>query len=333
MKQNSYAPPFEMTDNIIAKISDISELVGSITAWQDMNANPKLRKENRIKTIYSSLAIENNSLSLDQVTAIVNGKRVLGEPKEIKEVQNAYEAYEHLLSLDPYSEKDLLKAHKILMQDLVVEAGIFRSGGVGVFQGDRLIHMAPPPNMVSELICNLFTWVKKSTVHPLVKSCVFHYEFEFIHPFADGNGRMGRMWNTLLLYQWKPVFAWLPIETLIQEQQDAYYAALAISDKTGDATPFVEFLLTVIYDTLREIADTQQGKTQEPSSVYEQLLIEKLGGDTLSAQQIMDRLGLKSRASFRKLYLVPALEHQLIEMEYPDKPNSSKQRYRKKWER
>ena len=161
-----------------------------------------------------------------------------------------------------------------------------------------------------------------------MKSCVFHYEFEFIHPFADGNGRMGRMWNTLLLYKWKSIFAWLPIETLIRERQDAYYDALGKADKAADATPFVEFLLSVIYDTLHEISQSQQGEQDVSPSV--KLLMEKLDGDTLSAQQIMDRLGLKNRASFRKLYLVPALEHDLIEMEYPDKPNSSKQRYRKK---
>ena len=330
MDTNKYAPPFHMTDAIIAKISEISELVGSITAWQDMHTNLKLRRENRIKTIYSSLAIENNTLSLDQVTAIVNGKRVLGTPKEIQEVKNAFDAYEQLLSFNPYSVGNLLKAHRTLMNELVREAGMFRSGGVGVFNGDQLIHMAPPANLVPELMNNLLTWAENSKVHPLVKSCAFHYEFEFIHPFADGNGRMGRMWNTLLLYQWKPIFAWLPIETLIRERQQAYYAALAQADQTADATPFVEFLLTVIYDTLREIAETQNGNTHEGVGVPVTLLLEKLGEDTLSAQQIMERLGLKSRASFRKVYLVPALEQKLIEMEFPDKPNSSKQRYRRK---
>lgn len=235
--EQQYTPPFTMTDRIVEKISEISELVGRITAWQDMNANPKLRRENRIKTIHSSLAIENNSLSLDQVTAIINGKRILGEPREIQEVKNAFEAYERLLSFDPYSAKDLLTAHHTLMNELVREAGMFRSGGVGVYKGEQLVHMAPPANMVQELVGNLLTWVKTSKVHPLVKSCVFHYEFEFIHPFADGNGRMGRMWNTLLLYKWKPIFAWLPIETLIRERQDAYYDALGKADKAADATP------------------------------------------------------------------------------------------------
>lgn len=329
MSNDKYVPPFHITDAIVEKISDISELIGSVTAWQDMNASPKLRRESRIKTIHSSLAIENNTLSIEQVTAIVNGKRVLGAPKEIQEVKNAFDAYERLLSLDPYSADDLLKAHKTLMNELVGEAGVFRSGGVGVFNGDKLIHMAPPADMVPELVGNLLAWAKTSKAHPLVKSCVFHYEFEFIHPFADGNGRMGRMWNTLLLYKWKPIFAWLPIETLIRERQDAYYAALAQSDQTADATSFVEFLLAVIRDTLHEISETQTGNTDSSISVPIKLLLDKLDGDTLSAQQIMERLGLKSRASFRKLYLVPALEQKLIEMEYPDKPNSSKQRYRK----
>ena len=330
MDTNKYAPPFHMTDGIIAKISEISELVGSITAWQDMHTSFKLRRENRIKTIHSSLAIENNTLSLDQVTAIVNGKRVLGTPKEVQEVKNAFDAYEQLLSFDPYSVGDLLKAHRTLMNELVREAGVFRSGGVGVFNGDQLIHMAPPANLVPELMNNLLTWAENSKVHPLVKSCAFHYEFEFIHPFADGNDRMGRMWNTLLLYQWKPIFAWLPIETLIRKRQQAYYAALAKADQTADATPVVEFLLTVIYDTLREIAETQNGNTHEGVSAPVKHLLDKLGEDTLSAQQIMERLGLKSKASFRKVYLVPALEQKLIEMEFPDKPNSSKQRYRRK---
>lgn len=330
MNEEQYIPPFHLTDAIIEKISEISELVGRLTSWQDMNATPKLRRDNRIRTIHSSLAIENNSLSLDQVTAIVNGKRVLGAPKEIQEVKNAFDAYEHLLTFDPYSTDDLMRAHKILMSELVCEAGMFRSGGVGVFNGDKLIHMAPPANMVSELINNLLTWAKTTKMHPLVKSCVFHYEFEFIHPFADGNGRMGRMWNTLLLCEWKPLFAWLPIESLIRERQDVYYSALASSDRAADATPFVEFLLEVIFDTLNEISQMQLEEPMENISHSVRLLLEKLDGDTLSAQQIMERLGLKSRSSFRTLYLVPALEQQFIEMEYPNKPNSSKQRYKKR---
>lgn len=328
MEHKEYSPPFQITDAIIEKISEISELIGSISTLQDRDTNPRLRRDNRIKTIHSSLAIENNSLSLEQVTSIINGKRILGEPKEIQEVKNAFEAYERLLAYDPYSVADLLAAHKTLMNELVREAGTFRSGNVGIYKGDALVHMAPGPNMVPELVSQLFAWLKNAKAHPLVKSCVFHYEFEFIHPFTDGNGRMGRMWNTLLLYKWKPLFAWLPIETLIRERQDGYYAALRQSDQACDATPFVEFLMAVICDTLREIALTQQSGIETEITSPVKLLVEKLGYDTLTARQIMERLGLKNRSYFRKRYLVPALGQHLIEMEFPDKPNSSKQRYR-----
>ena len=194
-----YAPPFHITQEMIALISEISELVGSITTWDSMNANPQLRRDSRVKTIHASLAIENNSLSLEQVTSIINGRRVLGAPKEIREVKNAYEAYERLLTFDPYSVDDLLSAHRLLMADLVQENGRFRTGSVGVFAGEKMIHMAPPAEFVSGQIADLLAWVRDDPAHMLIKSCVFHYEFEFIHPFADGNGRMGRMWQTLLL--------------------------------------------------------------------------------------------------------------------------------------
>ncbi len=327
MIQESYTPPYKITGIIIDRIAEISELIGFINASQDMNRNPRLRRDNRIKTIHASLAIENNSLTLDQVTAIINGKRILGAPNEIQEVKNAFEAYEQLLQYNPYSQDDLLKAHRILMTDLVKEAGMFRSSGVGVFKAENLVHMAPPADLVPELVQKLLSWAQTAQVHPLVKSCAFHYEFEFIHPFSDGNGRMGRMWNTLLLYKWKPMFAWLPIETLICEKQDDYYAALGEADKNADATPFIEFLLTVMWEALREISQSQQVMQDIGAPV--KLLLEKLGEDVLSAQKIMERLGLKNRASFRKLYLVPALKQHVIEMTIPEKPNSSKQKYRR----
>ena len=211
-----YIPPFTITDEITSLIADIAELVGHLTATADHLPAPHLRKENRIKTIQSSLAIENNSLTVDQVTAIVEGKRVLGPPNEIQEVRNALDAYELLMELNPYKEKDLLKAHKLMMTDLVNENGRYRQGGVGVFDGQKCIHMAPPAQRVPVLMADLLGWVKQTKVHPLVSSCVFHYEFEFIHPFADGNGRMGRMWQTILLMQWKPIFAWIPVETIVK---------------------------------------------------------------------------------------------------------------------
>lgn len=254
----SYTPPFTITDEIMTLVADIAERVGHLTATVDQMPAPHLRKENRIRTIQSSLAIESNSLSLDQVTAILEGKRVLGAPNEIKEVKNAIDAYELLLELNPYKPEELLKAHKLMMSDLVRENGRFRSGGVGVFNGEKCIHLAPPASRVPMLIADLFEWVKTTKVHPLVSSCVFHYEFEFIHPFADGNGRMGRMWQTLLLIQWKPIFAWIPVETIVKEHQQEYYAAIAQSDDKGNSTTFIVFMLRCLMRAIDEMRESDQ---------------------------------------------------------------------------
>ncbi|MDR3543167.1 MAG: Fic family protein, partial [Desulfosporosinus sp.] len=199
MSEKPYVPPYSVTDAIIHLVAEISELVGVVTVKSETAVNPHLRRDNQIRTIHSSLAIENNSLSLEQMTDIINGKRVLGSPNEIREVKNAFDAYSLTLTFDPFSIEDLLKSHKILMAELTNEAGRFRFGGVGVFAGEKLVHMAPPADIIPKLISDLIHWVKTTDTHPLIKSCVFHYEFEFIHPFADGNGRMGRMWQTLLL--------------------------------------------------------------------------------------------------------------------------------------
>ena len=188
-----YTPPFEITSKIIELISNISEKIGEISSIQNNSHYIQLRKENRIQTIHSSLAIENNSLSLEQITAIIDGKRVLGNPNEIQEVKNSVQAYDLLLTLNPYNEKDLLKAHKLMMQDLVERNGNYRTDGVGIFDGEHVVHVAPSAKRVPELMADLFEWLKTSDVHPLIKSCVFHYEFEFIHPFQDGNGRVGRI--------------------------------------------------------------------------------------------------------------------------------------------
>lgn len=333
---SDYKPPFHMTDKITFLIAEISEQVGRITVLQERTISPHLRRENRIRTIHSSLAIEHNSLSLEQVTAILDGKRVLGNPNEIKEVQNAYEAYELMLRLDPSSVDDLLKAHKLMMNELVPENGKFRSGGVGVFDGEVLIHMAPPAEFVPEHIHNLFTWYQQSELHPLIKSAVFHYEFEFIHPFADGNGRMGRMWHSLLLGKWKELFFWLPIEELIQSRQKEYYDALGVADRQADSAGFVELMLEIIRDSLKEITVVGRPTDQDNSQVTDQdktpvgRLLSALGDKTLSTAELMERLGLSHRPTFRKNYLNPALEQNLIERTIPDKPNSKNQRYRKR---
>ncbi len=323
-----YNPPYTITNKIVDLIAEISELIGHITVTSGLNNNPKLRRANRIKTIQASLAIENNTLTVEQVTALLNGKRILGTPAEIKEVKNAYEVYEQLLTFNPYSVSDLLKAHGILMAELVNNAGHFRSGGVGVFKGSQVVHMAPPAEFVPEHIGNLLSWYQKSTAHPLIKSAVFHYEFEFIHPFADGNGRMGRLWHTLLLAEWKEILAWIPVETLVKERQEEYYDALGKADKEADSTVFVEFMLTALRDALKEVPATDQDGDQETDQVKKFLQV--LADDTLTAVELMERLNLKHRPTFRNNYLKPALAKGLIEMTVPDKPNSKNQKYRRK---
>jgi Fic family protein len=267
---DTYTPPFTMTDEITNLVIEIAELTGAMKASEQLSKNPKLRRENRVRSIHSSLAIEQNSLTIDQVSDIIDGKRVLGPPQDIREVQNAYEAYEIMTKLNPYSVKDLLKAHKIMMEGLVKEAGIFRSKGVGVYAGEQLIHAGTPANYVPDLIGQLFDWLKKSKLHPLVKSCIFHYEFEFIHPFADGNGRTGRLWHTLILAKWQEFFLWIPIETIIHERQEDYYKALNASNTDGESTLFVQFMLELIRDLLKELS--HNGVMNKEKTLDEKLL-------------------------------------------------------------
>lgn len=237
-------------------VSEISEQVGIVTTLLGDNVpSPMLRKANRIKTIHSSLAIEHNTLSLKQVTDIIDGKHVLGAPNEIQEVKNALQAYQLMSQLDAFKEKDLLRAHELMMLALVDNAGCYRHAGVGVFDGDKCIHMAPPADRVPALMADLFEWIKKTDVHPLVSSCVFHYEFEFIHPFIDGNGRMGRYWQTMLLSKWKGIFSWIPVETIVKEHQQEYYDVIAKCDAAGSSTVFIEFMLRCLLDAMKRIED------------------------------------------------------------------------------
>lgn len=297
---SNYEPPFKITSKIIDYISCISEKVGEINSLENSPLQIKLRKENRIKTIHSSLAIENNSLTIEQITAIIEGKRVLGSPNEIQEVKNAIQAYELLLSLNPYEEKDLLKAHALMMQDLVSQNGKYRKDGVGIFDGNQVVHLAPPADRVPFLMADLFNWIKTSDVHPLIKSCVFHYEFEFIHPFQDGNGRIGRLWQTAILKEWKEVFAWIPVESLIKENQKDYYNALNSSDNDADSTTFIEFMLSLLMKTIEEIIETEKKVTVKVSvkvTANQQKILEAIKGNSYITQEELSQVVGISRKS------------------------------------
>jgi len=250
-------PPFEITNQMIDYVAEIAELVGKLSAVSSLSANPTLRRSNRIRTIHGSLAIEQNTLSLEQVTAVLNGKHVLAPPKDIAEVKNAYEIYERLDELDPYSVDDLLTAHGIMTRWLVEESGVFRSRPVGVVDSEgHVLHFGTLPQYVPDLVMELLDWTKTSEVHMLIRSCVFHYELELIHPFADGNGRVGRLWHTLLLSKWNPAFAWLPVESIIHDWQQEYYEAINASNDAGESTVFIEFMLSAIKALLIEAINT-----------------------------------------------------------------------------
>ena len=250
-------PPFQITNKIIDDIAEISELTGRLSVHDNLSGNPHLRRTNRIRTIHGSLAIEQNALSLEQVTAVLNGKHVLAPPKDIAEVKNAYEIYERLDELDPYSVDDLLTAHGIMTRGLVEESGMFRTRPVGVVdQEGNVLHFGTLPQYVPDLVMELLDWAKSSDLHMLIRSCVFHYELELIHPFADGNGRVGRLWHTLLLSKWNPVFAWLPVESIIHDHQQEYYAAINTSNDAGESTVFIEFMLSAIKASLIDAIHT-----------------------------------------------------------------------------
>lgn len=325
-KKDKYQPPYTLTPAILRLVAEISEVIGRYTALSDSQLAPRLRRENRIRTIHASLAIENNTLTLEQVTAVIKGHRVLGHPREIQEVRNAFSAYEAMENWEPSSRGDLLAAHHQLMAGLVDDAGVFRTGGVGIFRGDQLLHMAPPARRVPHLVDDLLGWLKSTDEHPLVSSCVFHYELEFIHPFADGNGRMGRLWQTLILRRWKPLLAYLPVETVIRERQEEYYLVLAEADQSADATAFVEFMLKALLDALHEAVATDQ--VSDHVTVQVAGTIKALAGSELGRAELMTALGLTHRPTFRKNYLDPALHGGWIERTQPDSPRSPTQRYR-----
>ncbi len=322
-QKSSYQPPYTITPEILNRVAAISEAVGRLTVLTDQARALRLRRINRIRTIHGSLAIEGNSLSEAQITAILEGKHVIAPPREVQEAKNALAAYDLFDTWKPSSEKDLLEAHRILMSSLIDEAGLYRHGGVGVMAGSQVIHMAPPADRVPQLMADLFGWLAATDAHPLIASAVFHYEFEFIHPFADGNGRMGRLWQSLILARCNPLFAGIPVESLIFEHQAEYYHAIQESTRQTDSAPFIAFMLRMILET---VTTTAPQVSPQVSPQVEELLAAIQGEMGREALQFI--LGLLDRKSFRERYLKPALTDSLIEMTIPDKPNSRLQKYR-----
>ena len=318
-----YQPPYTITPEILGQVAAISEAIGRLSVLTDQTKDLRLWRINRVRTIHGSLAIEGNTLSETQITAILEGKRVIAPPREVQEVKNALAAYDRFETWQPQSEQDLIEAHRVLMSGLIDEAGAYRQGGVGVMAGEQVIHMAPPADRVPQLMADLFAWLVSTDAHPLIASSVFHYEFEFIHPFADGNGRMGRLWQSLILARWNPLFADIPVENLIFEHQAEYYAALQQSTAQTDAAPFIGFMLRMIRDAVSTASP--QGTPQVTPQVGELL---RVVHDEMSRDRLQAALGLSDRKSFRERYLKPALDDGLIEMTLPDKPTSSLQRYR-----
>ena len=324
-----YKPPFTITNEILSYTSSVSEKIGNLTAIGNMDAKPHLRRNNRIKSIHSSLKIEANSLSLGQVRDVIDGRTVLGEQKEIQEVKNAYTAYEHFSEIDPYSIDDLKKFHGMMTKYIVEESGVFRCGEEGVFSGEQCIFMAPPARLVPSLMGELFDWMREAQdfVHPLVLSSVFHYEFVFIHPFSDGNGRMARLWHSAILSKWKPIFEYIPIESQIEKFQEEYYDVIVRCNSEGESTAFIEFMLTQIDKILDDIC-TQIEDDREQTSEYVKTLIEVMEyGVPYTSRTLMEKLGLKSKEGFRRNYLNPAVRMKLVRMTIPDRPTSRNQRY------
>lgn len=326
---NTYNPPYTLTDEMFDLVSQIMENLGKLNSVDDLEKLPRLRRINRIKSIHSSLAIENNTLSIEQVSDVINGKKVLGPQKDIIEVHNAFNAYEEVSKIDPYSIKDLLKIHSIMTNGLVKESGMFRFGQVGVYDQDgNVIHIAPPANIVPSLIKQLFDWVKSTNINMLIKSSIFHYEFEFIHPFNDGNGRTGRLWQTVMLASWKPIFEWIPIESIIKDNQDEYYKAIVVSTEQGESTAFITFMLKAINTAINNIIIDSKNHYNHSNNRVSKLM-NVLDYYPQSANELMEKLNLKSRVGFRKNYLEPAIELGLVGMTNPDKPTSKNQKYYK----
>lgn len=321
-----YEPPFKITTAIISLIAAISEAVGRLEAGANASLL-RLRRINQIRTVQGSLAIEGNTLSIEQITAIIDGKRVIAPPREILEVRNAVKIYEMLDQLQPESLSDLLLAHKILMRDLTDDAGTFRKKGVGVMAGERVVHMAPPAQRVPGLINELLAWLQGTDQHPLIASSVFHYEFEFIHPFSDGNGRMGRLWQTLILCRKQSLYSAIPVESMIYERQQQYYDALKKSTENSESSCFIEFMLETILATIRATLTPEVNPEVTPE-VKKMLKLLNNAGSAMSRREIQQKLDLSDEKHFREFYLQPSVAGGLIEMTVPERPTSRLQKYR-----
>ena len=268
-----YKPPFTITSKMLDKAISITESIGRISNYQTLKRMPVLRRNNMIRSIHSSLAIEHNSLSLEQVRDVIADKLVIGDKKEIQEVKNAYDTYEAIDSFDCFKERDLLLAHKKLTNLIIGDSGKYRNHAEGVFDGENVIFVAPPANMVSELMSNLFNWLSLDTETPLlIKSCIFHYEFVFIHPFTDGNGRCARLWQNVVLMKWNSLFKYIPIESVIEKYQAKYYEVIGLCHKNGDSNLFIEFMLDVIDETLKEVLDNVKKEEKNISDQVNKLL-------------------------------------------------------------
>ena len=323
---NFTAPPISAL--ILDLVEQIGELLGCITERYPVRCDLHLRRAFRIKTIQGSLQIEGNSLTVEQVTAVLGGKKVLALPRDVQEIRNAMKAYDGLDIWRADSQIDLLAAHAVMMKGLVDDPGQYRSGSVGIKKGEAVVHIAPPAHMINSLMSELFSFIDKLETHPLIKSCIFHYEFEYIHPFSDGNGRLGRLWQTLILSEWKPIFQDIPVESVIKEYQQEYYDVLNQSNRENHAGSFVEFMLKIIHETLCDIS-TQEApvRVSVTASVKKLLsLLKKVG--PIGNQEILKRLKLKNRRRMRESYIRPAIEQGLIEYTVPDKPTSRNQQYR-----
>ncbi len=329
---DNYIPPFDITNNMLDRVSSIMKSIGKLDNYKDLNKMPILRRNNRIKSIHSSLAIEANSLSLEQVKDVIDGKKVIGPQNEIQEVKNAYEAYKMIREVNPYSLDDLKKVHGVMTYLVAKDSGEFRKGNEGVFdEKGNCIHVCPPPEQVNRLMNGLFDWMKESKdiVNPLILSCIFHYEYVFIHPFTDGNGRTARLWQNVILSNWEEVFKYVPIESQIKKYQNDYYSAINNCNKTGNSTEFIEFMLKMIDETLLELLSTTSVQASFVSVYVKKLLDVMDVGVPMTTSELMQKLGMKSRISFRENYLKPALENGLIRMTNPDKPTSKSQMYYK----